>query len=240
MPVVGVTGPGGSGKTTVAINLGAYLAVDGIRTLLVDMDLYFPDMSFYMDTMPKYPIHMYLENHEMDIEWLIAPHERIKDLHMILGDPMRPIRKRYSFALMTTLMAYLRDHYGMIIVDFPSGLPVDSFPVIPEIDHQLLVIDPSTVPLRNLKMWVGSVVMKFSRIGAEKLWIIINKPQIPEKKLIELEDFIIDELGIPVIGTIPHDPEIHESTLTGTLLVEFWETGNPLSELAYSVEELFL
>lgn len=240
MPAIGVTGPEGAGKTTIAINLGAYLAVDGIRTLLIDMDLYFSDMSFYMDTVPKYPLHMYLEDHEMDIEWLVSPHERIRDLYMILGDPMKPIRKRYSFKLMTTLIAYLREHYGAIIVDFPPGLPVEPLPVIPEIDHQILVIDPTTVPLRDLKMWVESLVMKFSHLGAEKLWIIINKPLIPEKKLIELEDFIADELGIPVIGTIPYDAEIHESTRTGTLLCEMWEMENPVSELVYSIEELFL
>ncbi|ASJ07237.1 AAA family ATPase [Thermococcus pacificus] len=240
MPVIGVTGPEGAGKTTLAINIGGYLAVNGARTLLIDANLYFPDMSFYLDMRPNYPLHLYLEDHEMDIEWLVTPHEGLKNLYLILGEPMKPIQRRYSFKLMTFLIAYLREHYGVIIVDFPPGLPVEPLPIIPEIDHQILVIDPTIVPLRNLKMWVESLIIKFSHMGAEKLWVLINKPLIPEKNLIELEDFIVDELGIPVIGTIPYDVEIHESTRTGTLLCEMWEMENPVSELAYSIEELFL
>jgi len=240
MSVIGVTGPEGAGKTTLAINMAAYLASEGIRTLLLDANLYFPDISFYLEMRPKYGLQSYLENHEMDIEWIVVPYGKLKNLHVILGDPTQPIRRRYSFKLLTALLAYLREHYGTIVVDFPPGLPIESSPIIPEIDHQLLVIDPTTVPLRNLLEWTESLVMKFSQMGTEKLWVIINKPLIPKKKLIELEDFITGELGIPVVGTIPYEPEIHESAVTGTLLLELWGTENPVSELAYTAEELFL
>ncbi len=43
-----VSGKGGVGKTTIAVNTAVLLSMNGIRTMLIDSDLYNPSMGFHL------------------------------------------------------------------------------------------------------------------------------------------------------------------------------------------------
>ncbi|NJE47646.1 MinD/ParA family protein [Thermococcus sp. GR7] len=240
MVVEGITGLEGTGKTALTANIGARLAMQGIRTLLVDADLYFPNLGFHLGINPKYTVHSYLKDHEMEIKWLIFPHRHIKNLYLMPGDPNEEIHRRLSFEALTGLVEYVKEYYGVVLIDFPSGLPIAARPLISGLDYQILVIDPSTVPLRNLRDWVGSIVGKFLHLGHPNLWVVLNKPLIPKKALLSLERFIANELEVPLLGTIPYDPFILESTYTGTPVCEWGDDLGVITEIAYTIEELFV
>ncbi|WP_240911674.1 MinD/ParA family protein [Thermococcus sp. LS1] len=128
MVVGGITGLEGTGKTALTVNIGTCLAMQGIRTLLVDADLYFPNLSFHLGINPKYTVHSYLKDHEMDMEWLIYPHRGIKNLYIIPGDPNEEIHHQLSFKALTGLVEYFKEYYGTVLIDFPSGLPIAARP----------------------------------------------------------------------------------------------------------------
>ncbi|WP_297093007.1 MinD/ParA family protein [Thermococcus sp.] len=239
MVVIGITGFEGSGKTALTANIGACLAMRGVRTLLIDADLYFPNLAFQFGVTPKYTIHSYLENPRMDLEWLTYPYLEIKNLHLLLGDPNAPIRHRLSFKGLNTLIEYFKSAYGAVLVDFPSGLPIDAHPIVSELDYQVLVIDPSTIPLRNLNDWVDSAIRKFLHLGIEDFWVILNKPLIPEKNLEALEKFISEELEVPLLGTVPYDPSILEGTYNGIPICAWRDELGVITKLSYTFEEIF-
>jgi len=239
MVVVGITGFEGSGKTALTANIGACLALGGIRTLLLDADLYFPNLSFQFGVSPKYTVHSYLENPRIDLEWLIYSYRKIKDLYLLLGDPNAPISHKLQFRLLPGLLEYFKEAYGVVLIDFPSGLPIDAHPLIPELDYQILIVDPTTVPLRNLHDWVDAAIRKFLHLGIPDFWVIINKPLIPKEKLRVLERFIDEELEVPLLGTVPYDPLILEGTYTGNPMCA-WEKRGPVMRLSRMFEEAFL
>lgn len=238
MVVIGITGFEGSGKTALTANIGSCLAMRRIRTLLVDADLYFPNLAFHFGVSPKYTVHSYLENPRIDLEWLIYSYRKIRDLYMLLGNPNAPISHRLHFNLLPGLLEYFRESYGVVLIDFPSGLPIDAHPLIPELDYQVLVIDPTTVPLRNLHDWVDAAIRKFLYLGIPDFWVIINKPLIPEKRLRALEKFIIEELEVPLLGTIPYDPLVLEGSYSGTPLCA-WDQRNSMMKISSTFEEVF-
>ena len=53
---------GGTGKTTLAVNLSANLASKGYNVLLVDMDVYAPSLYVYFNIQPKKWINDYLND----------------------------------------------------------------------------------------------------------------------------------------------------------------------------------
>ena len=240
MTVIGITGNGGVGKTTLVSNIGTCLATDGIRTLLIDGNLYFPSLGTHFGLHPRFTIHDFLRNPHMDIEWLIYHLPGMKDLYLILGNETLLPHPRLSFRAVGRLIELVREHFGMIMVDFPSGLPVASHPIIEHINHQILVIDPTVVPRIDLIMWVDELIKKYIALGKDEVFIIINKPLIDENELYKLEEHIVDDLGLPLLGTIPYEPEILESLHTEVPACLLGNASSAIGAIAAEIVDVFL
>ncbi|WP_297436935.1 MinD/ParA family protein [Thermococcus sp.] len=237
MTIGGVTGPGGAGKTSLTVNLGALLTHDGVRTLLIDADLYFPDMAFHLGIKSPYTIGAYLKNPRVDLNWLIHRY-RFNGLYAIIGDTEAPPDPDAPYSKIPGLLEVLRHFYGGILVDFPLGLPVAAHKVVDMLDFQILVIDPSNVPLIDIEDYVEATIRKFRETGCPNLGVIINRPSLPQDRLEDLISFIEDALEVPLYGIIPFDPAIFEETTAG--IVSPTVAFEPLKEVVHIIEDRFL
>jgi len=233
----GVTGPGGAGKTSLTVNLGALLAHDGVRTLLIDADLYFPDMAFHLGIKSPYTISTYLKNPRVDLEWLIHRY-RLHGLYAVIGDTEASPDPDAPYSKIPGLLEMLRHFYGAILVDFPPGLPVAAHKVVDMLDFQILVIDPSNVPLVDTEGHVEATIRKFREMGCPNFGVVINRPFLPQDRLEDLISFIEDTLEVPLYGIIPFDPAIFEETSSGIVSPEV--AFEPLRGLAGLIEDRFL
>jgi len=215
MRVIGITGTGGAGKTTLAANIASCLALDGIRTLLIDADLYFPNVGTHFGTRSRYTIHDFLGNTHMDVEWLLHPVHGVKGLYLILGDESRIPGPSVSYKPLGSLIELVRENFGAIIIDFPSGLPIMTHSIVEHLDYQVLVIQPEAVPRQDTIPWVKELVLKYSRLGTGKPLIVLNKHFLSRKEELRIESYIADELGYPVLVSIPHDRRFIESLHEG-------------------------
>ena len=240
MVVIGITGNGGVGKTTIASNLGACLAVSGIRTLIIDANLYSPSVGAHFGVQTRYTIHDFVQNSQMGLEWLLYNIHGLKDLYLILGNDIRLPNPNISFRPIGGLIELVREYFGTILVDFPPGLPVSSRSLIDHLDYQILVIDPTVVPRRNLIPWVDELIMKYTTLGKDEMFVVINKPLIAEKDLRRLEGHIEEELGLPLLATIPYEPELIESLHAKTPSPLLETLPEALEILAAEITELFL
>src|SRR6185312_3029871 len=119
-PLVAVLGPkGGTGKTTIATNLAADLAIRGRETLLVDLDLQFGDVGVVLGVEPEHTIYdLATAGGTMDAERLRGFTGRSRDGVNVLLAPVRPDQAD----AVTTQPARLRD--------FPAP-PRNDLPVLP-------------------------------------------------------------------------------------------------------------
>lgn len=240
MTVIGMTGNGGVGKTTLVSNIGTCLAADGIRTLLLDANLYLPGLGTHFGIQPRYTIHDFVENPQMDVEWLLYNLPGIKDLYLVLGNETVLPSSQFSFKAVGRLIEILREHFGMVLVDFPSGLPIEPHPLINHLDYQILVIDPTAVPRIDLTAWVDELIKKYIALGKDEVFIILNKPLIGESELEKLEKHIADDLGLPLLGTVPYEPQILESLHTGVPAFLIGTAPGAIGAIAAEIAEMFL
>jgi pilus assembly protein CpaE len=153
--VVTVFSPkGGTGKTVLASNVGAAVAKQGKRALLLDLDLQFGDAAIVMGIEPEKTVYdLVVAPGELDFEKLagyITKHPSGLD---VLPAPLRPEdAELVTESKITRLLEVAREAYDVIVVDTS---PFFHGPMLATLDRtdELLVLCGLDVPtLKNVRL----------------------------------------------------------------------------------------
>ncbi|MBF1165155.1 MAG: ParA family protein [Dechloromonas agitata] len=114
---------GGVGKTTVAANLGAFIADAGLRVLLLDLDMQ-PTLSSYYELRHRAPggIYELLAFNERDLAHLVS-HTAIGGLDVVLSnDEHRQLNTLLLHApdgrlRLRNLLSAFQPHYDLLLID---------------------------------------------------------------------------------------------------------------------------
>lgn len=175
--VIGVTSAlPGEGKSTVATNFAALLAVSGKRTLLIDADVRKPGLSAMMKPAPQAGL---IEALMGDITWNQAVKTDRRSQLSILPIAIKPGDARTHHAnelvsspAMQRLIAEARQAFDYVVVDLaPLGPVVDAKAFEPLADGFLFVVEWGKTPV-NL---VRDLLAAETRIEAKVLGVVLNK-----------------------------------------------------------------
>lgn len=175
--VIGVTSAlPGEGKSTVATNFAALLAVSGRRTLLIDADVRKPGLSTMMKPAPQVGL---LEALTGEIAWNQAVKTDRQSQLSILPIAIRPGDRRSRHAndlvsspAMRQLIEEARQAFDYVVVDLaPLGPVIDAKAFEPLADGFLFVVEWGKTPA-NL---VRDLLAAESRIEGKTLGIVLNK-----------------------------------------------------------------
>lgn len=147
---------GGCGKTTTAVNLSAYLALQGYRVLAVDMD---PQgnltqhFGYDSENVEKTLLQVFLE--EKTIDEVIL--KRSETLHVVPNN-FKMIKHHSALEKTYTPNYLLRDalfpiknNYDYILIDCPPSLGLFSQNALVASTDIMLVVAPEFFPMRSIK-----------------------------------------------------------------------------------------
>jgi pilus assembly protein CpaE len=191
---------GGSGCTTIAINLAVSLANQGRRTILVDGSLQFGDVAVMLNLKNITTLVDVIERiNEMDADFISSVVQVHKSsLHVLLSPPRPEMADIITEEHMKTVLELLRESYEFVIIDTSSALNDIALAILDISDRILLVTQQNLPSLKNISRFFD--LSNSLDYEPQKVWMVVNRAT--NKQGISVKD-IENTLKRPVMVTIP-------------------------------------
>lgn len=211
---------GGVGKTFLATSLAFALARDnGVKVVLVDLDLDFGNASLALDVTPRYTISdLVNEIANLDRDLLESFLIHHPSGMALLAANVRPRMNDFINAdHVRTILKLLQSAYDFVVVDMPSRFSSTLDPVFQLSDLLLLVTTPEISTIRNIKACLNT--LETLNYAPSKTKLILNKAGLSAE--IRTKD-VETTLGHPLYGSLPLDIK---------LVTDAMNKGIPISQL---------
>jgi len=211
-----MSGKGGVGKSTVAANLAAQLALKGFKVGLLDSDIHgpsIPKMFGIEDTRP-----------EVDEKGIVpvpvTENLKVMSIALLLEDKDSPIIWRGP-AKMAAIKQFLEDvswgKLDYLIVDLPPGTgdePLSIAQLIEKVDGAVVVTTPQDMALVSVRKSITFAhMLKVPVIGIVENMSVIICPHCDEKINLFGKGGVekaAKDFDVPVLAALPMDPKIAE------------------------------
>lgn len=162
----------GEGKSFIAVNLAATLAMTGRKVLLVGMDIRKPRLADYLGISPQFGLTQYLSSSEIQESKIITPLSDVPGLDVICAGPVPPNPAELLISdKVDALFASLRTRYDYIIVDSaPVGLVSDTFSLNRIADATIFVCRANYTPMSDIE----ALDDIYSRHRLKKISLVVN------------------------------------------------------------------
>jgi capsular exopolysaccharide synthesis family protein len=175
-PLIGITSPGtGDGKSTLAANLSASLALAGYRTLLLDADLRRPKQHEIFQLQNVVGAKQVLEGEAV---WSEAVRSNVVPNLSILtsGGHANNASDLLSVGRMDAILSDLKSTYQFVIVDLPPALGLSDAQIVSaDLDGVLIAARSGKTQIGELR----STVDALRQSGAHPLGVTITAARIP-------------------------------------------------------------
>ncbi|MFX1450130.1 MAG: Mrp/NBP35 family ATP-binding protein [Promethearchaeota archaeon] len=215
--IVIMSGKGGVGKTSVAVNLAFSLSLNGFRVGLLDVDITGPNVPKMMGKNISLPPAASSEEGIMPI---LGPlNMKIMSMGFLLQDPDTPVIWRGPLK-MGAIRQFITDvNWGdldFLIVDNPPGTSDEPLSILQLLKgaHVIIVTTPQDVALLDSRKAVNMA----KQMKVPVLGIIENMSGLTCPKCGEIiylfgqggGEKASKDLDVPFLGSIPIDPKIRE------------------------------
>lgn len=205
--VVTVTsGKGGVGKTTTALNLAAALGGDGFSVTLVDADLGMANIGTMLDVRADLTLHDVLAG-RADVESAVVSTRESMDI--VPGGRNLGQYAEADAGRLPGVLDTLAERYGYVVVDTGAGLGYADVVPLEAADEVLLV----TTPLDAAVIDTTKLAEFSGRVDARVRGVVVTRADEDTDPTA-----IAAGIGTELLGVVPEDPNVPESTAAGNTL----------------------
>ncbi|QWV95106.1 response regulator [Geomonas oryzisoli] len=226
---------GGTGTTTVAVNLAAGLASEGVKVALVDLNLYSGDIGTFLDVSPTYTLSSVTSNIDrLDANFLMTVMTRHASGPFVLTEP-----NEVDDAISITpdqvhrILSFLRGVFTYVVVDCGGPLAGCNMAIFESSDLILFTTALSLPALKNSKRYLTAMERKGLR--KDRLKLVVNR-YLP-KADIQVKD-AEKVLGHTVFQTIPNDYLDVVNSINKGMPVVKYSPGSAVSKAILNLAEL--
>lgn len=224
--IVFASSKGGTGKTTVVANLGVAMAQLGRKVVLLDADVMMANLGFMLGLEEqKTTLHDVLAGDASLSKAISHGPEGVKVVPA--GISLEGVQ-RARLERIRNVADELARKFDFVLIDAPSGLDRDAITALSVAKELALVVTPDIASISNaLKTKLIAERLKVKPIG-----VVVTRAS--GKDVDMSNDHIKSTLELPVLVTIPEDPELRRSVAMGEPVV----THNPKSPSAREFKRL--
>jgi pilus assembly protein CpaE len=194
---------GGTGCTTLAVNLAVALCNDETHVVLVDANLQFGDVAIFLNEQGKNTIldlAPRTEELEPDIVEEVMIKHAASGVH-ILASPSRPeYGEKVNPDQFSKLLKYLRQLYAYVIVDTCSYLNDITLSVLDTADVVVLITTQDIPSIKNDRLFLD--LLTTLSMPVDKIAFVMNKF---DKRIAITPEKIGENLKLEVLAVVPLD-----------------------------------
>lgn len=226
-----VSAKGGSGSTTVAMNLGGMLVKRAKKSvLLVEADLHSGPLGVLLDLNSQYSIAEALGISQSidDAKWsaMVSSAQGMD----ILPTPRDGRIGAFTAWDCQRLLSFVAARYDYVLVDLPDVISDLTVPIVGRADHVYVVCTPEMASLFMAQRRL--LELETFGVPADRLGVVVNRHTNRDVQIAEIEHY----LESPVCLALPDDAaSIREATLNNGLLNERTPLGQQLSQFAAQI-----
>jgi len=196
---------GGTGCTTLAVNLALTLHNEDTRVALVDGNLQFGDIAVFLNEQGKNTIvDLAPRAEELDPEIVqdVMLKHAASGLH-ILAAPSRPEHaERVTSSQFTKVLEYLRQLYAYVIVDTPALLTDVTLAAIDLSDLVVLVTTQDIPSIKNCRLFLD--LSQTLGIERERILFVMNRF---DRRINITPERVTENLKQEIVSVIPLDEQ---------------------------------
>jgi pilus assembly protein CpaE len=197
---------GGTGVTTIAVNLAITLNNDETRVVLVDGNLQFGDVAVFLNEQGKNTIlDLAPRSEELDpevVEGVMIKHA--SSGLRVLAAPSRPEHAdSVNSEQFAKLLKYLRKIYPYVVVDTSHMLNDITLAALDACDVLVLVVTQDIPAVKNVRLFLD--LMNTIGISRERVCFVMNKY---DKRISITPEKVGENLKQSVVSVIPLDERI--------------------------------
>ena len=211
--IVFTSGKGGVGKTTTIANIGAGLSQLDKKVVMLDTDMGLRNLDVVMglEDQINYNLLDLLEN-RCRINQALIRDKRFPNLYMIPASLKVMHLEKYEDAF-EMLISHLKDEFDYCLIDCPAGIDQGFRFATNVADRAILLTTPHISAIKD----ASRVLQLLNGTRVQNVELIINEydEKLVKKKFMLSKEDISELFGIPILGTIPHDPKVFVSQNRG-------------------------
>lgn len=214
--IVVTSGKGGVGKTTATASIGAALAAEGKRVVVVDMDIGLRNLDVVMGLENRIVFNVVdAVKGKCRINQAAIKDRRIENLYLIPAS--QSDNKNVLIPEdMVRFGAKLRVEFDYVLMDCPAGIERGFENSVAAADEAVVICMPEVSSVRDADRVIG---LLYARDITPKL--VVNRiipDMVARGDMLSHED-IVDVLSIDLLGLVPMDDHVVVSTNTGMPLI---------------------
>jgi len=210
------SGKGGVGKTTATASIGAALAMEGKKVVVVDMDIGLRNLDVVMGLENRIVFNIVdVARTKCKVRQAAIKSRRIENLFLIPAS-QSDNKDALTPQDMIRISKTLRNEFDFILMDCPAGIERGFENAVAAADEAVVVCTPEVSSIRDADRVIGLLYAK--EIPSKLLVNRIVPTMVKRGEMLSHED-VVDVLSIDLVGLVEADDQVVVSTNSGIPIV---------------------